>query len=124
MAALDIKNTLTSPRTIYLYTYGQPRVGDDDFSNYVFTQIPANYYRVTHYDDTVAHIPPLISGYKHAGHEVWYKSKDHDGYYLECHNFWNVGESKQCSNSLWLKTGVTAHLTYMGHNVSKQCSRN
>ena len=74
LAALDIKNTLTSPRTIYLYTYGQPRVGDDDFSNYVFSQIPANYYRVTHYDDTVAHIPPRISGYKHAGHEVWYKN--------------------------------------------------
>ena len=106
-----------------LYTFGQPRTGDGDLADYVFTLLPNNYLRVTHYDDMVAHVPPLLSGFQHAGNEVWYKSSNHDGHYIECANQFGYTENKQCSNSLFFKTGISAHVTYMGHSVSGSCTR-
>ena len=69
---------------MYLYTFGQPRLADDTLRDYTFRLLPNNYLRVTHYDDMVAHVPPAISNFYHAGNEVWFKNKDYDGYYLEC----------------------------------------
>ncbi len=87
LGALDIKNyfNLTS-KQIKLITFGQPRVGDVAFSNYVGQYFnDNNYYRVTHYDDMIVHTPPQTgSQYRHAGHEVWYGSKYHDGQYKIC----------------------------------------
>ena len=42
---------------------------------------------------------------------------------MECSNSANVGESKLCSNSLWLKTGVAAHTNYFGFEVSGICDQ-
>lgn len=92
-------------------------------SNYIFSKIP-HYVRIVHYDDMVAHVPPSISGYRHAGNEVWFKAKAHDGYYYECENVAFTKESGQCSNSLWVKNGISAHKTYLGIAVSGQCTRN
>jgi predicted lipase len=91
-AALDIRMNLGA--SVTLYTYGQPRVGNTAFSDLLFQELTNKYIRVTHYDDTVAHVPPLVSYFKHAGNEVWYKSKNYDGYYIECANYAGVGESK------------------------------
>lgn len=77
-AAIDIKTTFNPQGGITLYTYGQPRVGNKVFSDLLFKSLSNRYVRVTHYDDTVAHVPPLISFFKHAGNEVWYKSKTYD----------------------------------------------
>ena len=58
LAALDIKKAIGS-RKIHLYTYGQPRVGNSDFADYVFSVLPGDQYiRVVHYDDAVPHLPP------------------------------------------------------------------
>jgi hypothetical protein len=91
-------------------------------ASYIFSQI-SNYVRVTHYDDTVAHVPAAIFGYKHAGNEVWFKNERYDGQYIECQNESYLGENGQCSNSLWLKTGVDAHMTYLGVPISNSCYR-
>jgi len=122
-AALDIKLNIKPSGPVSLYTYGQPRCGNEKFSNLLFSQLDGHYIRVTHYDDTVAHIPPLISFFKHAGNEVWYKNYNHDGIYMECANSAGQGESKLCSNSLYLKTGITSHTTYFGFQVSGICDQ-
>jgi len=44
---------------VYVYTFGQPRVGNAAFLN-LFTPYLKGYYRVVHYKDMVAHIPPCI----------------------------------------------------------------
>ncbi len=41
------------------YTFGSPRVGNQAFSDYVFSQFPNGLYqRVTHYNDVVPHVAP------------------------------------------------------------------
>jgi hypothetical protein len=78
---------------------------------------------VTHYDDTVAHVPPRISGFKHAGNELWFKNKDMDSVTKECPNGAKLEENGNCSNSFWLKTGIWSHVNYMGIEVSGTCDR-
>lgn len=123
LAAVDIKPRHPSA-IIRLYTFGQPRVGDTKFANYVMNLFPESYIRVTHSDDTVVHSPALIAGFKHGGNEVWYEATSHNGIYKECPNFAYIKENADCSNSLWLKTGISAHLKYLGYSVSGQCIRN
>ena len=71
----------------------------------------------------MAHQPPRMTGYKHAGDEVWYKNKNHDNYWTECQNNFGQEENGSCSNSFWLKIGIDAHVHYMGKQVSGQCDR-
>jgi hypothetical protein len=71
----------------------------------------------------VAHLPPRASLFKHAGNEVWYKNHDYDGIYIECPNSAEKNENGRCSNSLWLKTGVTAHRYYFGYKVNGICNK-
>ena len=97
-----------------IYTYGQPRTGNEKFSDLLFSKFDGSYIRVTNYDDTVAHIPPLVSYFKHAGNEAWYKNRNYDGIFMECPNQPGITESRVCSNSFWLKTGIVAHTTYFG----------
>lgn len=53
-----------------LYTYGSPRVGNDAFVNFVTAQ-PGLEVRVTHLDDPVPRLPPLLFGYRHTSPEYW-----------------------------------------------------
>lgn len=113
-AAVDIKNNLFSGNSVTLYTYGQPRVGNEAFSNFIFSLLDGSYVRVTHYDDTVAHVPPRVSGFKHAGNELWFKNKEMDTVTKECPNGANMEENGNCSNSFYLKLGIWSHVNYMG----------
>ena len=62
-----------------MYTFGSPRVGNEEFSDYFYSVFPDHtYYRVVHYNELVPHIPPSLIGYKHVGDEAWYISKDYD----------------------------------------------
>jgi predicted lipase len=74
-AAVDLQSNFAAAGKVTLYTYGQPRVGNEVFSDFLFSQLYGRYIRVTHYDDTVAHVPPRISGFKHAGNELWFVNK-------------------------------------------------
>lgn len=53
-----------------LYTFGSPRVGNDVFVNFIDAQDGAE-YRVTHFDDPVPRVPPIITGYSHTSPEYW-----------------------------------------------------
>ncbi len=56
----------------YLYTMGQPRVGNDKFAAFMTTFIP-NTFRIVNNADQVPHVPQSILGFKHSGLEIWYK---------------------------------------------------
>lgn len=52
------------------YTYGSPRVFNSVGANYVTNQTGGN-YRVTHYDDPVPKLPPILLSYHHISPEYW-----------------------------------------------------
>ncbi|SPQ21833.1 ae368ab0-4aa7-4557-9d60-651608c7a28b [Thermothielavioides terrestris] len=56
-----------------LYTYGSPRIGNAAFVEFVTAQ-PGGEYRVTHTDDPVPRLPPLVANYRHTSPEYWISS--------------------------------------------------
>ena len=55
-AATMVKLEIVDPKATKVYTYGQPRAGDYQFSEYIDINID-NIYRVVHENDSVANIP-------------------------------------------------------------------
>ena len=77
----------------FVYTFGQPRVGDSAFSKNYASHFPET-YRVINYADIVPHLPPSSFGFVHGGHEVWYNPRGMQKYQI-CN-----AESSACANSL------------------------
>ncbi|KAF7552581.1 hypothetical protein G7Z17_g4223 [Cylindrodendrum hubeiense] len=95
-----------------LYTFGSPRVGDGDFADFVTNQAGAE-YRVTHGDDPVPRLPPIIFGYRHTSPEYWLDGGSLDVTYelseIEvCEGNANI----QC-NAGTLGLDIIAHLNYL-----------
>lgn len=68
LAAVDLKQAFGDIQ--HLYTFGEPRVGNDQFAAYF--QTIATSIRVVHYADIVPHLPWASSGFYHQGTEIWY----------------------------------------------------
>ncbi|UKZ46165.1 hypothetical protein TrVGV298_000364 [Trichoderma virens] len=60
---------------IDIVTFGSPRVGNDVYANFVTSQ-PGNELRVTHVDDPVPRLPPIIFEYRHVSPEFWLSTGD------------------------------------------------
>ena len=74
-AALDIKQKIMVNNTFRFYSYGSPRTGNQEFSDYIFSMYPnGSYKRVVHYNDIVPHLPITEMGFNHAGDEIFYNS--------------------------------------------------
>jgi len=125
LAALDGRLNRLTDESILVYTYGQPRVGNYEFSQLVDSKIP-NLYRVIHHYDVVPHLPPCdymkgcektagSTTYFHANTEVWYpKPEMKKGDYKMC-SF----EDHSCSNSISvMDASSTEHKTYFGIRIS------
>ena len=74
IAAVEIRNGGTN---VELYTYGQPRIGGSEISDYITAQDKGGNYRVTHYDDPVPRLPPLLLGFRHISPEYYIGSGDY-----------------------------------------------
>ena len=60
LAALEIKQLL-QPSSIKLYTFGQPRVGNDAFARYVESIFSnGEYNRITHANDLMVNTPARL----------------------------------------------------------------
>jgi alpha-beta hydrolase superfamily lysophospholipase len=68
IAATELRNAGTSTD---LYTYGQPRIGGLIVSNNITNQNLGGNFRVTHLDDPVPRLPPLILGFVHISPEYY-----------------------------------------------------
>lgn len=94
------------------YTYGQPRVGDKNFADFVNSIVPGNFNsRITHYMDPVPHLPLENMGFYHINTEVYY-NRDSSGFTI-CRQ----GEDSTCSNS-HLDLNLPDHLDYMNKDVT------
>ena len=91
IACLDIHNLFG--HCDELYTYGEPRVGNENFANYVTQSIPQR-YRVIHHNDIVPHLPPQLPiPYAHFAYEIWYDKNMQS--YKQC-----GAEEFKCSKSV------------------------
>lgn len=77
IAAAELR---TKGYTVDLFTYGSPRIGNSPLVTYLSTQGPvgslgsssSSNYRVTHMDDPVPQLPPIVLfGYYHTSPEYW-----------------------------------------------------
>ncbi|KAF2092227.1 alpha/beta-hydrolase [Saccharata proteae CBS 121410] len=68
-AAAELRN---DGYNVKLYTYGSPRVGDLNISNHITKQ--GQNWRITHYNDPVPQLPPIILGFVHVSPEYWITS--------------------------------------------------
>ena len=99
-----------------VYTFGEPRVGNEHYASWFEDRFPSSWYRVVHHDDPVPHLPPPLLGFRHGPTEVWYaESGTGFGFYEVCDG--EDGEDQQCSAGTTLSAEITDHLTYMDHGI-------
>lgn len=103
----------------YVYTYGQPRVGNEawhQFFNGVHTT-NGTAYRITHHMDPVPHLPPKgFLGFVHTATEVFY-GNDSNGTHTICDD---SGEDRHCANKhnfLSCLSHPQDHTDYLGRVV-------
>ncbi|KAG5495988.1 hypothetical protein JIQ42_02872 [Leishmania sp. Namibia] len=101
---------------VELYTFGEPRVGNQDFSKWTASVFAKHQrFRITHARDPVPRLPPRMFSYLHVPQEVWYPGSDGDA--VMCQER-NNQEDPSCSDSVY-GTRVADHLLYLG--VCTQC---
>lgn len=62
--------------TLFKYTYGSPRVGNEELAKYITSQ--GTSYRTTHTNDVVPKVPPASFGFSHTSPEYWITSGDEE----------------------------------------------
>ena len=98
------------------YTFGQPRVGDRNFSKWFARHFPG-WLRSVHWNDPVPHLPPINVfglGYSHFPREIWWtKDSVEPAIVCEAHS----GEDPDCSDSIVAALTFTDHWYYLGRRV-------
>eukprot|EP00823_Brevimastigomonas_motovehiculus_P007207 TRINITY_DN6205_c0_g1_i1.p1 TRINITY_DN6205_c0_g1~~TRINITY_DN6205_c0_g1_i1.p1 ORF type:complete len:327 (+),score=39.64 TRINITY_DN6205_c0_g1_i1:39-983(+) len=92
-----------------IYTFGEPRVGNQEFVDFSIHQV-ASILRIIHWADPVPHLPPSLLQFKHSPQEIWYDLASKT--YKTCSA--SQGEDPSCSNSLLIPLELTDHFTYLG----------
>lgn len=120
-AAIDLK--LTHGFATSVMNFESPRAGDHNFMEAMRQEVPT-FWRVTHGNDLVPHVPPETFGFYHIPGEVFFPSEDYQNLtYVVCDG---SGEDTDCSNrcSKALEcTSVDDHLHLMGFPLgSDQCA--
>ncbi|KAF7375336.1 Alpha/beta-hydrolase [Mycena sanguinolenta] len=111
LSAVSLKSNF--PDTpMRLYTYGQPRTGNQEYANMVNSMYGDQAFRYVRTTDGVPTAFPMLLGYRHHGVEYWQTSDPAIAATLkQCAP---DGEDPTCSDSK-LSDGFTAtHLTYFG----------
>jgi len=95
-----------------MYTYGQPRTGNDNYAFWINDQLGDQVFRSTHTNDGVPTIIPTWLGYRHHGVEYWQNPDPASANHTkECAA---DGEDPMCSASI-LSEGIDiAHTAYFG----------
>jgi hypothetical protein len=96
-----------------LYNFGQPRIGDKQYSEFVNRNIQ-DMFRFTHNKDIVPHVPPIEMGYTHSCGEIF---ENINGLLRECSKI--ICEDISCADQYKLKeTDTDDHSIYLGHYVN------
>jgi len=99
---------------VYLYDYGQPRVGNADYANYA-NQLVKPYFRVVNGDDIVPTLPYQALGFKHSTVQVWEDPAATLNFKV-CSS--TNGEDPNCEPRITFDT--RDHTTYFG--IQESCS--
>ncbi|KAI8946218.1 extracellular lipase [Xylaria longipes] len=98
---------------IDIINYGSPRVGNAAFAQFLSDQ-PGVEYRVTHLDDPVPRLPPIVLNYAHTTPEYWLS----DGNSFTTN--YGVNDIKVCTgvtslgcNAATLGLNIVSHLFYL-----------
>lgn len=87
LAALAASKRLSENKPVQgLYTFGQPRTGDEDWSAVFSEDFKTRFFRFVNNNDIVPRVPPRILGYKHGGTFCYF---DEDGNYETHLSFWH-----------------------------------
>ncbi|KAJ3079317.1 hypothetical protein HK102_003866 [Quaeritorhiza haematococci] len=99
ICALDLAREFPNyASSLRLITYGQPRVGNPAWANYLTQTFPDRVLRATNRIDIVPSLPPLFLGFQHHRHEYWINLW---GNTVECaDNGDPYVEDPKCSNSI------------------------
>jgi len=97
----------------FVYTFGEPRVGNSQFASYYESKI-YNQMRVTHHKDPVPHVPSEDMGFYHEPREYFYQSNP-NGTYTICED---IGEDPNCCDQYTVDLDVEDHLDYMGFDFT------
>ncbi|KAI8897178.1 Alpha/Beta hydrolase protein [Globomyces pollinis-pini] len=105
---------------ISLYTYGQPRVGNREWAEYV-QKLPfaSRMYRIQHRRDIVVQFPAQVMKYVHSGHQ--YTLSEDNKTTRACKTSGPAGESKACLKDDRRLLGIATHTTYYNYK-SKGCA--
>mmetsp|Transcript_5671 Transcript_5671/g.6404 ORF Transcript_5671/g.6404 Transcript_5671/m.6404 type:complete len:322 (-) Transcript_5671:37-1002(-) len=113
---------------VYIYTYGQPRVGNTKFND-GFKNKVSQFYRLVHSHDPVPHLPPCVPDFKdgcvesgilipifpyHAPTEIFYDTEFSS--FKICST--TEGEDSSCSDKD-VNDNIEHHLTYFGVEVGQ-----
>jgi len=119
LCAVDIKTSVGAANSVYLYTFGTPRVGNAAFAQY-FTSLTAENWRVIHYADLVPHLPLQSMNFHHEPREVWYNETFTS--YKVCDT---TGEDSTCSGSLGKAAiSIPDHVKYFNFEIAGLCNSN
>lgn len=118
MAALAAAQYSSTFSNMTIFTMGEPRTGNPAFASFIddtyTTSSPdtTKFYRCTHEDDGVPHVPPTDLGYEHHGLEYWNTDPTGTNTTYIC-----GGETTEC-NGQYNTSGINAaHLVYFGQPV-------
>lgn len=102
---------------IEIYNYGQPRIGDKKYADFVNTKLKS-YWRFTHDRDIVPHLPPIEGfSYYHSCREVF---ENLNNQLLLCSEI-NCEDPKCADQYSTSQTIVDDHYYYLNHRV--QCNQ-
>ncbi|KAK2593248.1 hypothetical protein QQS21_009047 [Conoideocrella luteorostrata] len=102
---------------VEIYSYGSPRIGNTAFAGWMTVQ-KGIHMRVTHFDDPVPRVPPIILGYNHISPEYWLSGggplrEDYSADQIRtC-----LGLANTLCNGGTLGFDVLAHLHYLGNTA-------
>ncbi|CAB4427597.1 unnamed protein product [Rhizophagus irregularis] len=101
-----------NPSNLFTYTYGQPRTGNKEFTQFV-TSSGHKFFRIVNKNDIIPHLPFRSLSYSHYGPEIWIDPKNE---VVVCQN----AEDKRCSNSLPFKS-LLSHAKYFDTTFLLTC---
>jgi len=111
LAAISMKYNFPN-NVVRMYTYGQPRTGNDAYAYWINDQFGDQAFRSTHTTDGVPTIIPTALGYRHHGIEYWQTPDPPSAANTrECAA---DGEDPTCSASIASEGIDLAHTIYYG----------
>jgi len=93
---------------VELYSFGQPKCGDEIYANFFNKKMNVRSNRITHYNDVVPHLPEI--NYYHSRHEI-YEDENHK--LTDCYD-----NDPNCSEQFKLyQTSVSSHMNYLSQDM-------